>query len=72
MNGNYNQREEGRRRSQSKSMDDRENSRKIQEGGNIIHSISMNDMRNNSIENNIRQYNENDEIGGLKNTNDSL
>ena len=72
LNGKYNQREEGRRRSQSKSMDDRENSRKIQEGGNIIHSISMNDMRNNSIENNIRQYNENNEIGGLKNTNDSL
>ena len=72
LNGKYNQREEGRRRSQSKSMDDRENSRKIQEGGNIIHSISMNDMRNNSIENNIRQYNENHEIGGLKNTNDSL
>ena len=45
LNGKYNQREEGRRRSQSKSMDDRENSRKIQEGGNIIHSISMNDMR---------------------------
>ena len=72
LNGKYNQREEGRRRSQSKSMDDRENSRKIQEGGNIIHSISMNDMRNNSIENNIRQYNENNEIGGLNNTNDSL
>ena len=72
LNGKYNQREEGRRRSQSKSMDDRENSRKIQEGGNIIHSISMNDMRNNSIENSIRQYNENNEIGGLKNTNDSL
>ena len=72
LNGKYNQREEGRRRSQSKSMDDRENSRKIQEGGNIIHSISMNDMRNNSIENNIRQYNENNEIGGLNNTNDGL
>ena len=72
LNGKYNQREEGRRRSQSKSMDDRENSRKIQEGGNIIHSISMNDMRNNSIENNIRQYNENNEIGGLNNSNDSL
>ena len=72
LNGKYNQREEGRRRSQSKSMDDRENSRKIQEGGNIIHSISMNDMRNNSIENNIRQYNENNEIGRLNNTNDSL
>ena len=32
LNGKYNQREEGRRRSQSKSMDDRENSRKIQIG----------------------------------------
>ena len=73
LNGKYNQREEGRnerRRSQSKSMDDREN--RIQEGGNIIHSMSMNDMRKNSIDNNIRQYNENNEIGGLNNTNDSL
>ena len=74
LNGKYNQREEGRnerRRSQSKSMDDREN--RIQEGGNIIHSMSMNDMRNNSIDNNIRQYNENNEIGGgLNNTSDSL
>ena len=74
LNGKYNQREEGRnerRRSQSKSMDDREN--RIQEGGNIIHSMSMNDMRKNSIDNNIRQYNENNEIGGgLNNTSDSL
>lgn len=75
LNGKYNEERNERRRSQSKSMDDRENNeRSRQEGGNIIHSMSMNDMRNNSgMDNNLRKYNENNEIGGgLNNTNDSL